>query len=241
VSTLLLQHDGKVLVGGSFRNLTANVGYVASRAGLGRLTNPVAALQRLHVDPSGRTVTWLRGGSAPDVSRVTFEWSPDGVAYSSLGVGARVAGGWHLGALSLPRQGPLFVRARGMAPNGSDGSSLVESVIRVDLSPAAFTDQSLTAGYLIKAIHVIELRARIDALRLAHGLPLFQWTDASLAGVPARAVHVQDLRVALSEAYVAAGAAWPELTDQTIVPGATAIRAAHILELRAAVLALELR
>ena len=56
---------------------------------------------------------------------------------------------------------------------------------------------------------------------------------------PARLVHLLELRTALAAAYAAAGRAAPGWTDAAPVSGATPIRAAHVTELRAAVLALE--
>ena len=52
-------------------------------------------------------------------------------------------------------------------------------------------------------------------------------------------MHLTELRAALSEAYAAAGRAAPAYTDPVVTPGATVIRAAHLMELRAAVAALE--
>jgi hypothetical protein len=52
------------------------------------------------------------------------------------------------------------------------------------------------------------------------------------------AVHITDLRTALSQAYVAARRATPTFTDPSIAAGVT-IRVVHIAELRAAVVALE--
>ena len=68
---------------------------------IGRLTSTDAAIQSLTVTNGGSVVTWSRRGTAPEVWRVTFESSTDGVTYSPLGSGARVAGGWQLTGLGL--------------------------------------------------------------------------------------------------------------------------------------------
>ena len=60
----------------------------------------------------------------------------------------------------------------------------------------------------------------------------------TLGVTPVRAVHVQELRTALAEAYAAAGRTAPAFTDATIVQGASVVRAVHIAELRAAIVAL---
>ena len=48
-----------------------------------------------------------------------------------------------------------------------------------------------------------------------------------------------ELRAALAEAYAAAGRAAPDYSDPVVTAGVTVIRAAHLMELRAAVAALE--
>ena len=50
-----------------------------------RLANDTAALQDLAVTQT--TITWTRGGSSPQFTRVTFEYSTDNVNYIPLGNG----------------------------------------------------------------------------------------------------------------------------------------------------------
>jgi YVTN family beta-propeller protein len=105
----------------------------------------------------------------------------------------------------------------------------------------AFSDEPLVAGITpIKAVHFTELRTRIDTLRAAYGLPAYPYTDPTLTtGVTVvQAQHLLDLRIALSQAYVEAGLTPPTYTDPGLGPG-TIIKVAHIVELRAAVIALE--
>ena len=105
----------------------------------------------------------------------------------------------------------------------------------------AFTDDPPVAGLTnIKAVHFAELRARINAIRLALGLSAFVWTDDPLVSQSTviRAAHLTELRAALGQAYGAAGAAAPVYTDPVIAVGQTA-KAAHLAELRVAVVALE--
>ena len=105
-----------------------------------------------------------------------------------------------------------------------------------------FTDDPLVPGVTpVRAAHLLELRSRIDALRLRAGLPAFGWTDARVVpGVtPARALHLTELRSALGEAYGAAGRSAPGYTDAAVKPGVTAMRVMQLQELRSAVVALE--
>ena len=107
--------------------------------------------------------------------------------------------------------------------------------------PVPFTDEPLRPGMTpIKAIHFRELRERIGGLRDDVGLPPFGWTDAILTpgATPVRRVHLAELREALAEVYAAAGRPAPAYTDPAL-PDGTVIRAAHLMELRAAVVALE--
>jgi len=105
-----------------------------------------------------------------------------------------------------------------------------------------FVDDPLVAGSnAIRAVHIMDLRRRIDALRVRFGQAEYNWTNPTLtAGATiVRAAHIADLRDALSEAYVAAGLSPPTYsTDPTLVVG-TPVKAAHIAELRARVMAIE--
>jgi Tol biopolymer transport system component len=107
-------------------------------------------------------------------------------------------------------------------------------------APGGFTNDPLTSGAMIKAVHITELRVRIDALRAAHTLRAYGWTDPVLtpASSVVRAQHIVDLRTALAEAYAAAGVTPPAFVGPGPDVGTT-IRAEHIADLRRAVVALE--
>ena len=169
------------------------------------------------VDPDGDALTYTVSSSAPDVATV-------------LAAGARVT----VTAVA-PGRAVIEVRA-----TDADGLSAAQTFgVRVT---APFTDDPIRPGVTpIKAVHFMELRARIDLLRREAGLARFGWTDPELrAGVtPARLAHLLELRSALDEAYRAAGRTAPRWTDGAPVSGVTPVRAAHLTELRAAVVALE--
>jgi PGAP1-like protein len=124
-----------------------------------------------------------------------------------------------------------------------DGAPPLESgrIVSVTVAGPPFTDDPLLAGQTaVKAVHVLELRARIDVLRARNGLSAFTWTDASLStGVSfILAQHVVDLRAALADVYIAEGAALPTYTDPVLAAG-MAIKREHISQIRAAILAIE--
>jgi hypothetical protein len=118
----------------------------------------------------------------------------------------------------------------------------LESVqtVPVRFTPA-FTDDPLTpAVTLVRAIHVTELRARIDAVLELYGLPAFTYTNAAIAaGATVQAVDIAELRTALDAAYTAAGRGAPVYTDPALVTQSTTIKAVHVAELRSAVTDLE--
>ena len=125
-----MEADGKILVGGDFTTLGGGGSGITARNFIGRLTDPDPALQTLTVNTSGTTISWLRSSASPEVVRVTFELSTDGINYIALASPSRTLGGWQLTGQSLPTQQNIFVRARGFYSTGeSDASgSLVDSV-----------------------------------------------------------------------------------------------------------------
>ena len=94
-----------------------------------------------------------------------------------------------------------------------------------------FTDDPLVAGTPIKAVHILQLRQAVNAMRAAAGLAPATWTDPSLTGVTVKAVHITQLRAALAPALTALGKPSPAFTDPSLTPGMP-IRAVHIQELR---------
>lgn len=100
-----------------------------------------------------------------------------------------------------------------------------------------FSDEPVVArGTAVRSIHFTELRSAIDSLRARYGLEAVKWTDAPLVpGVTTiKRVHLTELRAALDDVYVRAGRTPPAWADTSF----TLIRADHIAELRAAVLAI---
>ena len=128
ILNVALQGDGRVLLGGNFTFLQPNGAATGEfRHKFARLFNEPAT-QNLSMPDPGR-IEWLRGGSSPEVDRVTFEFSPDhGTSYTLLGAGSHINGGWEWIGPPLPGG---QIRARGRTPNG-----LVETVASVGI-PAA--------------------------------------------------------------------------------------------------------
>jgi uncharacterized delta-60 repeat protein len=114
VFSLALQDDGKLLVGGSFTNLSGQ-----PRNCIGRLLTLGDATQSLSFTPS--TISWIRGGTGPEVWSTTFDYSTNGVNWSGSLAGTRTTNGWQVSGLVLPPQ--TKVRARGLVAGGYGGRS----------------------------------------------------------------------------------------------------------------------
>jgi hypothetical protein len=123
VNSIAVQADGKILAGGIFTSIGGQ-----TRNFVARLSNDTAALQNLAVTQT--TITWTRGGSSPQFTRVTFESSNDNVNYTLLGNGTAAGSNWTLTGLNLPTGVNFYIRARGYYRSGyTNGSeSLTESV-----------------------------------------------------------------------------------------------------------------
>ena len=171
------------------------------------------------VDPDGDALSYAAASTAPDV-------------VTARALGARVT-------LTAAAPGTAAIRVTATDPGGlSAAQSFTVTVKATEL----FTDDPIRPGVTpIRAVHFMELRSRIDALRVGAGLGRFAWTDPVLAAgmTPVRLVHLLELRTALSGAYAASGQPAPPWTDATTATGTIPIRAAHLMELRAAVVVLE--
>ena len=123
VFSIAVQADGKILAGGDFTSIGGQ-----PRNRFARLTNDTAALQNLAVTQT--TITWTLGGSSPQFTRVTFEYSTDNVNYTSLGNGTAAGSNWTLTGLNLPAGQNFYIRARGYYRSGryNGSESITESV-----------------------------------------------------------------------------------------------------------------
>jgi uncharacterized delta-60 repeat protein len=124
VNSIAQQVDGKILVGGSLYVIGGQ-----TRKLFARLSNDTAAVQNLAVTKS--TVTWTRGGSSPQLTRVAFEYSPDNVNYTALGNGSADGSSWTLTGVNLPMDQNFYIRARGYYRGGcQDGSESITEAVR---------------------------------------------------------------------------------------------------------------
>src|SRR5687767_14277557 len=118
------------------------------------------------------------------------------------------------------------------------------AVVALSLNAGVLTGQApqftpISVGDFIQAVHIIEMRAAIDALRAKRGLAPYPWMHPLGAGAVVRAADVAELRTAISDMFAAAGKVPPVFTDSPLTPGVTVIRARHLSELHSAVSALD--
>lgn len=190
VYSITMQADGKILAGGLFGNIGGQ-----PRNGFARLSNDTAAMQS--VSAIQNSVTWTRGGSSPQLNRVTFESSMDNVNYSLLGEGIAQGSSWTITGLNLPIGQDLYIRARGYYPGGYHAGSepLTESVRESFVSSSSTFgnlstrlrvetgDDVLIGGFVVTGTQPkkVLLRAIGPSLDLADALadPILELDDAS--------------------------------------------------------------
>lgn len=123
---------------------------------------------------------------------------------------------------------------RALAFNGSGGSSPFSNTDAA--TTIVFTeDPVLALATTVKAVHVTELRAAVNAMRTSAELPELV-ADATVAiGQPVRAQHIVTLRTALNEVRVSAVISSISFIDPMLTAGVTPVKAVHVQELRAGV------
>lgn len=185
IRALALQSDGRVLVTGGFSTIAGR-----SNPRFARLLNPSPATEDLRVE--GALITWVRGGSSPEIWRATFEASTDGSNWTLLGDGERVAGGWALSGVALPANSEI--RARGFTTGGSGNNSswFVESRKRTSSTRPII--QPSGAKYQVEAGR---LRFKVDgpvgrAVVIESSTDLQQWIPMATNQVPAGGFEFTD-------------------------------------------------
>lgn len=146
--SVTLQDDGKVQVGGGFASLQSNgAASPTPRVNFARLVNDPAT--QMLTAPDATQVLWQRGGSATEVTGVTFEKSNDGGATwtpSTAGTRVGTTANWQLTGFNLNGQvGKL--RARGFTAGGyfNGSSGLIEQTSDFNFTPGITATPTLTA------------------------------------------------------------------------------------------------
>jgi hypothetical protein len=176
-------------------------------------------------------LTWDPSPDTSVTGYVIYYGTAAGVYNQSVDVGNRVT--YALEGVTEGITYYLVVRAYNAAGDFSPPSNEVRRL-------GLFSDDPLTPGlHVMRLAHLTELRARVDALRAARSLPAMPWTPVAAGATVIRAGDIGELRSALNAVYLALGRTPPFYTDPVIAPASTMLKATHIKELRAAVVALE--
>jgi len=146
---IAVRSDGRVIVVGDIVGLDPNGTGLVTRNSIAMMQDEIA-LQSLSAAPDGTSVTWLRSGSGPEVQRVTFEISTDGSAWTALGNGSRITGGWQLTGLTIPNNQIRYIRARGYysTGQGNGSGSIAESLEQVYLGVCATCTLTVNKSHL---------------------------------------------------------------------------------------------
>ena len=193
----------------------------------------VDVLDEVVVQASGGvfTATVTAPGSCGWTAHSTVTWV-------TVGVGSEP------GSANIASTGQRQVRFQVAENNGYGRRGAVRvarKLVVVRQAGDSFRDHPVEVGSGVRAVHILELRTRVDALRQREGLTPFTWTDAEIMPevTAIAAAHVTEMRRALQAAYEAAGRTTPVYTDPVLSPRAAGIWAVHMTELRSAVVALE--
>jgi hypothetical protein len=123
-------------------------------------------------------------------------------------------------------------------PKGATSQATANVTVR---NTTPFTDNFLVPGLtVVKAIHITEMRSRVDLIRMARGLGQYQYANptVSVGTTVILALHINDLRTALGQAYTIAGITVPLYSEPSLAAGAV-VKAIHVTELRSAILGME--
>ncbi|MCM3870120.1 MAG: hypothetical protein ND895_05415, partial [Pyrinomonadaceae bacterium] len=104
-------------------------------------------------------------------------------------------------------------------------------------APPTFTNNPLTAGVFVQALHITELRDAINLVRARVGLPAASWEAGAASGQPIKATHIQEMRTKLDDARFAIGLSAVSYTPPAPIVGGQ-IMATHVQEIREAVIAM---
>lgn len=115
-------------------------------------------------------------------------------------------------------------QVRALTAGGVSGAASASDLATTVL----FTDDPISAGATnVKAIHLTQLRAAVNAVRALAGSGAATFTASTII----KAVQVTELRGALAAARATLGLSTPSFTDPTLGAG-TSIKAVHFIELR---------
>lgn len=151
----------------------------------------------------------------------------DSGSYITLKSAIPAAGGTYILQLPTLSVGSRLITFRIVDSIGAAGGAVARTI---NVAAAVYTDSTLTAGTPVKAAHINELRAQINALRGYYGLSAISWTDTIATGSVVKAIHFSELQAAVKAVADINGVAFnysPTAKNQRIMASTlTAIRQA---------------
>jgi hypothetical protein len=101
------------------------------------------------------------------------------------------------------------------------------------MTPSSFQDDPIVQySTLVRAQHILDLRAPVANIWAAAGLGSPSWTNSVSSGSIIRSVDVQELRTKLNQGRQALGYSTISVTDDPLVSGQTTIKKEHVDQLR---------
>jgi uncharacterized protein YkwD len=116
-------------------------------------------------------------------------------------------------------------RVRAVNIGASSGDSAYDLATTV-----MFTDDPLPTGFVVKAVHLAQLRTAVTAVRAQAGSGVVAYTDAAATGVTAKAIHITELRAYLDQAMSTLGLTTGGWTDAGLT--GVRIKAIHFQQIR---------
>ena len=265
VKAIAVQGDGKILIGGRFitrgdgdaGGITRhNIARLNEDGSIDRTFNPgspglsaaLPIVESILVLPNGKILVGGQSvavGIADGIPRHLIRLHSDG----SLDIDFDPNPNGRVSALVQQADGKILVGGDFTMMGGVPRNRLARfrplgTVIGAPPIPAPFSEPIEPGKTVLKALHIVELRDRINSLRLRFNLAQRAWTHPELRGVTANVTHIRELRDAVLGAYDAALVAGfrvtrPVFADDPLTPQQSSIRAKHIEQLRTAVHELE--
>ena len=132
---------------------------------------------------------------------------------------------------ALVESGTTYLyKVRAIDAGGPSSFSAVDAA-----TTTSFTDHPLSLGIFVKASHLLQLRAAVNAMRAAAGLTSAAFPTPVAPGSIIQAEAITELRSAVDAARSAIGLPPMTYVDATLIPQVTPMKAAHIAQLREAV------
>jgi hypothetical protein len=190
--------------------------------------NPPTGVLATATSTTTVSITWSAPGGSPPARYHVYR-SSNGVSYGQ--VNGEATTGTSYSDSSASGSVAYLYKVRSV-----DGSGNESSDSNFDLATTVvFTDPTLSAqSTVIKAVHILELRTAVNAVRALAGLSAYGFSDSTITtgSTRVRKIHVTDLRSALDPARANLGLSALTYTDSVIIAQSTRVQAVHITELR---------